>query len=152
MRTAIFPGSFNPFTIGHEWIAERALELFDRLVIAVGYNESKGAPTDLDERLHSIQKVYEGNPRVEIIAYSDLTVDLARRTGARFIVRGLRNSLDFEYEKNMADINRKIGRIETVFLTPPPELSFISSSVARELSHHGYDISSFLPPENRSGI
>ncbi|MDE6380428.1 MAG: pantetheine-phosphate adenylyltransferase [Muribaculaceae bacterium] len=145
MRTAVFPGSFDPFTIGHKDIADRALGIFDRLVIAVGYNINKAAADSIAGRVKDIEDIYSDDPRVSVEAYSGLTVDFARSKGAGFIVRGLREVKDFEYERNLADTNAAISDIETVFLTARPELGFISSSMVRELSAHGYDASRFLP-------
>ena len=145
MRTAVFPGSFDPFTIGHKDIADRALRIFDRLVIAIGYNIHKAAADSIAVRVKEIEAVYAGDSRVKVEAYTGLTVDFARSKGAAFIVRGLREVKDFEYERNLADTNAAISDIETVFLTARPELGFISSSMVRELSAHGYDASRFLP-------
>ena len=145
MRTAVFPGSFDPFTIGHKDIADRALRIFDRLVIAVGYNMHKATADSIAERVKAIEAVYGGDPRVEVGAYAGLTVDFARERGAGFIVRGLREVKDFEYERNLADTNSAISFIETVFHTARPELGFVSSSMVRELTAHGYDASGFLP-------
>ena len=144
-RTAIFPGSFNPFTVGHKSIVDRALPLFDKIVIAVGYNEHKAGAADVGERLDAIRTVYSGNQRIEVRSYSGLTVRFAEEIGARFILRGIRNSADFEYEKTIADVNREIGGVETVFIATLPELSAVSSSMVRELEHKGFDTSRYLP-------
>lgn len=145
LRTAVFSGSFNPFTIGHKSIADRALDIFDRLVICIGYNENKDDTSSLEERIESISRLYASDPRVEVVAWHGLMADLARRQGARFIVRGVRDASDFDYEKRMADINRRIAGIETVFLPAIPGQADISSSAVRELEHFGYDVSEFLP-------
>lgn len=145
MRTAVFPGSFDPFTIGHKDIADRALRIFDRLVIAIGYNIHKASADSIADRVKAIQGLYADNPRVSVEAYTGLTVDFAHSHGAGFIVRGLREVKDFEYERNLADTNAAISDVETVFLTARPELGFISSSMVRELTAHGYDASRFLP-------
>lgn len=146
MRTAVFPGSFDPFTIGHKDIADRALKLFDYLIIGVGYNINKHANGDaISERVKRIESVFAGSDRVKVEAYSGLTVDFARRHEAGFIIRGLREVKDFEYERNLADTNAAISEIETVFLTARPELGFISSSMVRELKANGYDVYKFLP-------
>ena len=144
MRTAVFPGSFDPFTIGHKDIADRALRIFDRLIIGIGCNIHKHSADSIAARVKDIEDVFEGNARVSVEAYSGLTVDFARERGAGFIVRGLREVKDFEYERNLADTNAAISDIETVFLTARPELGFISSSMVRELSVNGYDPSRFL--------
>ncbi len=146
MRIAVFPGSFDPFTIGHKDIADRALRMFDILIIGIGYNINKpGISGILEDRVKAIEKVFEGNDRIKVEAYSGLTVDFAKRHGAEFIVRGLREVKDFEYERNLADTNAAISDIETVFLTARPDLGFISSSMVRELKANGYDTSRFLP-------
>ncbi len=146
MRTAVFPGSFDPFTIGHMDIAERALKIFDLLIIGVGFNINKPGNSEIiAERVKAIESLFSDKDRVKVEAYSGLTVDFARRHGAKFIVRGLREVKDFEYERNLADTNASISDIETVFLTARPELGFVSSSMVRELKAHGYDIARFLP-------
>lgn len=147
MTTAVFPGSFNPFTTGHKWVADRALEIFGQLIIAVGYNESKGIPDDLESRVEAIRKLYRDDPRVKTLAYTGLTATLAKDENALYIVRGVRNTTDFEYEKTMADINREIGGIETIFIPTPPTLAAVSSSMVRELNHYGFDTSRFIPQD-----
>lgn len=144
-RIAIFPGSFDPFTLGHHSIVTRGLELFDKIIIAIGYNEQKRAAEDIDKRISAIKEIYGDNKNVEVISYSGLTVECAKRHDARFILRGVRNFIDFEYERNLAEVNRKIGNIETVMLFTLPEHSSISSSMVRELQHNGVDVSEFLP-------
>ena len=145
-RTALFPGSFRPFTRGHSSIVERGLRLFDRVVIALGINidkdpEGHGAA----EAVREIAALYAGEPRVEVISYRGLTVDAARDCGAEFLLRGVRSVKDFEYERDMADVNRKLSGVETVLLYSLPELSAVSSSVVRELERFGADTSEFLP-------
>lgn len=145
MRIAVFPGSFDPFTTGHQDIADRALAMFDALVIGVGYNINKPGFEFVEQRVEIIRELYSGNPKVTVEAYSGLTVDFAKRHGATFIVRGLREVKDFEYERNLADTNSAISNIETVFLIARPELGFVSSSMVRELIANNYDASKFLP-------
>lgn len=146
MRTAVFPGSFDPFTIGHMDIAERALKIFDILIIGVGFNINKPGNSEIiAERVKTIESLFSDTDRVKVEAYTGLTVEFARRHGAKFIVRGLREVKDFEYERNLADTNAAISDIETVFLTARPELGFVSSSMVRELKANGYDIDRFLP-------
>lgn len=141
----MFPGSFDPFTTGHKDIADRALQMFDRLVIGVGYNEHKPGRMTAEERVKSISDLYDGDDRVTVEAYSGLTVNFAKKHDARFIVRGLREVKDFEYERNLADTNSAISEIETIFLIARPQYGFISSSMVRELISNGYDASRFLP-------
>ena len=146
MRTAVFPGSFDPFTIGHKDIADRALKIFDYLIIGVGFNINKPGNSEIvTERVKAIESVFGNDDRVKVEAYSGLTVDFARRHGAAFIVRGLREVKDFEYERNLADTNAAISDIETRFLTARPELGFVSSSMVRELKANGYNVARFLP-------
>ena len=142
---AIYAGSFDPFTIGHEWIAGRALEIFDSLVIAIGINESKKNERSIEARIEKIRTVFKDNPRVEVVSYKGLTAELAKSVGAGVLVRGVRNSIDFEKEKELADINLEILGVPTVMIPSPPSLSYISSSMVRELSHFGEDISRFEP-------
>lgn len=143
---AIFPGSFDPFTIGHHSIVERALPLFDKIVVAVGMNSKKHSFLSEIDRLDAIRRLYADEPRVEVIAYSGLTVEAAEQCGARYILRGVRTVKDFEYEKTLADINRKIAGLETVLLYTLPEYGSISSSIVRELISLGRDVTDLLPP------
>lgn len=143
-RTAIFGGSFNPYTVGHASIVERGLALFDRIVIAVGINAQK-VSGDAEGRAEVIRNIYADEPRVSVVVWDGLMVDLARREGAAFMLRGVRSVADFEYERNMADINRRLTGIETVLLFALPEHGAISSSVVRELAGYGADISTFIP-------
>ena len=144
-RIAIFPGSFDPFTIGHHSIVERALPLFDKIVVAVGMNSSKHSFLSDIERLDAIRRLYANEPRVEVTTYSGLTVEAAEQCGAHYIIRGVRTVKDFEYEKTLADVNRKIAGIETVLLYTLPEYGSISSSIVRELIGLGRDVSDLLP-------
>ena len=145
MKIALFPGTFDPFTLGHYSIVERALPLFDRIVVAVGVNNQKRTLFSEEERLDCICSLYCGNDRVDVISYSGLTVDAARNCGAQFIVRGVRMIQDFEYEKNLAVVNRELSGIETVFLYTLPELGHVSSSIVRELISYGKDVTDLLP-------
>lgn len=153
MKTVLFPGSFNPFTRGHADIVERALRLFDRVIVAVGYNAQKAEaaglaagvlPDDVAQRVDAIARVYADDERVEVVSYSGLTVDAARAHEACAILRSVRSMKDYEYELQMADVNRQLSGIETVVLFARPELSSISSSVVRELQQFGCDVSKFL--------
>ena len=145
MRKAIFPGTFDPFTLGHHSIVKRTLGFMDEVIIGIGYNDQKHCLLPIEKRLESIRKVYADDPRVKVLAYSGLTVDFAQEQGAGFMVRGIRSVKDFEYEESIADINRKLSGIETIFLFTEPELSAVSSSVVRELLRYGKDVSAFLP-------
>lgn len=145
MKIAIFPGSFDPFTVGHAAIVERASRLFDKIVIAIGINTQKKYMLPPEERELRIAAFYSGNPKIEVRTYNSLTVDFADEIGAKFIVRGVRSSIDFEYERTIAEANRKLSGIETVILCSDPELAHISSSLVRELAAFGKDISEFLP-------
>ncbi len=145
MRTGIFVGSFDPFTIGHDNIVRRALPLFDRLIIGIGVNERKQCLQDADTRKRKIQELYRNESRITVKTYSDLTVDFAKREKADFIVKGVRTAKDFEYEREQADINRRLGDIETLLLFAEPGLEAISSSLVRELVHFGKDVRQFLP-------
>ena len=142
---ALFTGSFDPYTIGHDDILRRALPLFDRIVIAIGVNERKQYMLTADERCRAIEQLYKDEPKVSVTTYSDLTVDLAQRLGAHYIIKGVRSMKDFEYEREQADINRETGGIETILLYAEPHLASISSTVVRELSHFGQDVSKYLP-------
>ena len=145
MRTGIFVGSFDPFTIGHDSIVRRALPLFDKIVIGVGFNERKTHMLNEDERVERIARLYASEPKIAVKAYNDLTVDFAKREQAHFIIKGVRSMKDFEYEREQADINKLLNGIETILLCAEPQLASISSSVVRELKHFGRDISKFLP-------
>lgn len=145
MKKAIFPGSFDPFTLGHHSIVKRTLAFMDEVIVGIGVNEGKQCLLPVEKRVEMIRKLYADEPRVKVMAYSGLTVYFAQEQGAQFIVRGIRSVKDFEYEEGIADINKKLNGIETVFLFSEPELASVSSSVVRELLHYGKDISMFLP-------
>ena len=144
-RIALLPGSFDPFTIGHADIVKRGLDLFDKIVIAVGVNANKHHHFTAEERVQAIRKLYDGDLRIEVTNYDDLTVDLAQRVGAKFILRGIRSVKDFEYERDIASINKRLADVETVFLFSDPAHADISSGVVRELMAYGKDVSAFLP-------
>lgn len=145
MIKAVFVGSFDPFTVGHYDIVQRALPLFDRLIIGVGINERKVYMNDTETRVADIIRIFNNNPKVEVKTYNDLTVDFAKRVGATFIVKGVRSVKDFEYEREQADINRRISGIDTLLLCADPQHASVSSSMVRELIHFGRDVSEFLP-------
>ena len=145
-NVVIFPGSFDPFTRGHAAVVEEALRLFDKVVIGVGDNTSKRGLLTVETRVKLIAEAYGANPRVEVRAYSSLTGDFALECGAKAIVRGVRTGTDFEYEQNMAAVNRHLyPSLSTVILTTPAELAYISSSAVRELLVFGRDVSELLP-------
>ena len=145
MRTGLFIGSFDPFTIGHHSVVRRALPLFDKLVIGVGVNERKKYMYSTEVRVKTIAEIYADEPKIEVKAYNDLAVDFAHREGAWFIVKGVRSVKDFEYEREQADINRQIGGIETVFIYSEPKWESVSSTLVRELIHFRRDVKEFLP-------
>jgi pantetheine-phosphate adenylyltransferase len=142
---AVFPGTFDPFTVGHYDIVKRGLTFTDEIVIAVGVNELKHTLTELEERLDTIRSLFKDEPRVSVAAYNGLTTDFVRQVGAGFILRGVRSITDYDYERNMADINRHLSGIETVLLFSSPELAYVSSSMVRELIHLGKPVDEFLP-------
>ena len=145
MKIGVFTGSFDPFTIGHDDIVKRALPLFDQIVIGIGVNERKQYRQTKEERVNAIAKVYANEPKIVVKAYSDLTVDFAKRENASYIIKGIRSIKDFEYEREQAEINRMIGGVETLLLYADPKLASISSSMVRELEHFGRSIDEFLP-------
>ena len=146
IRTGVFVGSFNPFTIGHDSIVRRVLPLFDRLVIGVvGDNVHKPDMPAAVERMEAIGQLYGDEDRIEVKSYHGLAMDFAKAEGALYIIKGVRSVSDFEYEQWQADFNRRLGGIETILLYTEPELSSVSSSALRELQHFGVDISPFLP-------
>lgn len=142
---AFFAGSFDPFTIGHASIVERALSLFDEIVVGVGINPLKTSAEEAERRAKHIIRLYENEPRIVVSTYSGLTVDAARDSGATCLLRGVRSVKDFEYERDMADINRQLSGLETVLLYSLPEYSAVSSSMVRELQAFGKDVSRYLP-------
>lgn len=146
MKRAIFPGTFDPFTIGHYSIVERGLAMFDEIIIGIGINQSKKTLFSAEKRLDIIQQAFANEPRVKCLVYNSLTIDFAQSVDAHFILRGLRTVADFEYERTIGDTNRIISGVETVILFTESAYSHISSTVARELISFGKDISAFLPP------
>ena len=140
----LYAGSFDPFTIGHKAIAQTAVNMFGELVIGVGFNESKNGEWPVEIRVKAIRELFRDFPDVEVLAYSGLTAVFAKKIGASALIRGLRNSLDFEKEKELADINFSLTGIQTVFIPSSPQFSFISSSMVRELLHNGYDASKYI--------
>lgn len=143
--TAFYAGSFDPFTIGHKSVVDRALTIFDRVVIAIGTNSQKSEFMSLQERMERIAALYKGDDRVGVMSYPGLTVDAARECGATHLLRGVRSASDFEYERSLADANRNISGLETVLLYTLPELACVSSSLVRDLIRHGHSATQFLP-------
>lgn len=145
-KTAIFPGSFDPFTIGHESIVKRALPLFDKIVIMIGFNVNKKSFFSIEKRLKWINQVFNNEERIEVRVHEGLTVDFCKEVGAKYILRGLRTSSDFEYERAIAQINKKMHpEIETVFLLTLPEHTPVNATIIRDIVLHGGDASMFLP-------
>ncbi|MBR2193581.1 MAG: pantetheine-phosphate adenylyltransferase [Bacteroidaceae bacterium] len=141
----LFPGSFDPFTLGHKSIVDRVLPMADEVVIAIGVNAGKKSMFSLEERVAQIQKVYANEPRVKVASYEGLTTDFAKSIGATVMVRGVRTAQDFEFERTLADVNRQLTGIETILLITEPQYSAISSSIVRELLSYGKDVKEFLP-------
>jgi pantetheine-phosphate adenylyltransferase len=146
MKRAIFPGTFDPFTIGHYSIVIRGLKLFDEIVIGIGVNQSKKTLFDLDKRIDIIKQAFKNEPQVSVQTYDSLTIDFAEKVNAKYILRGLRTVSDFEYEHSIANANRQLNGLETVLLFTEAEYSFISSTVVRDLLKYGRNINDFLPP------
>jgi pantetheine-phosphate adenylyltransferase len=146
-RICLFPGTFDPITLGHKDIIDRALPLFDQLIIGIGRNSSKTPMFSEEQRLGWIEEIYRDNPKVGAVVYEGLTVECCKRIGAQFILRGIRYVNDFEYEKAIADMNRSLEpHIETVFLTCLPQFTSVASTLVRDVLKNGGDVSQFLPP------
>ena len=145
MKKAVFPGSFDPITIGHEDIIRRGLDLFDEIVVAVGINADKSYQFSLEERLAFIRATFKDDPKIKVTTYQGLTVDYCKKINADFILRGLRNPADFEFEKAIAHTNRTLTEIETVFLLTASNKDFISSSIVRDVLRNKGDIKAFVP-------
>ncbi|AKA35804.1 pantetheine-phosphate adenylyltransferase [Flagellimonas lutaonensis] len=145
MRRAIFPGSFDPITLGHYDIIKRGITLFDELIIAIGINTDKQYMFSLDERKRFIEEAFADEPTIKVLTYEGLTVDFCKKMDANFILRGLRNPADFEFEKAIAHTNRKLSEIETVFLLTSSGKSYISSSIVRDVIRNGGDYTGLVP-------
>ena len=148
-KIAIFPGSFDPYTMGHHDIVIRSLSLFDEVIIGIGYNSAKKTRYfDIETIVAKIEALYENEPRVRVLVYNDLTSTVAKNEGARFLVRGLRNTTDFEYENTISQMNRKLNPgLETVFLITSPQYAAVSSTIIREVHRYGGDVTDYLPYE-----
>lgn len=149
MRKAIFPGSFDPITNGHEDIIRRAIPLFDEIVVAIGINADKKYMFTLEQRKAFIQQAFKDYPSVSVVTYEGLTIDLCKKLNAHFILRGLRNPADFEFEKAIAHTNRLLSKIETVFLLTAAKTSYISSSIVRDVIRNGGDYTALVPDSVR---
>jgi len=149
IKRAIFPGTFDPFTIGHQSLVGRALHLVDELIISIGVNQNKKSYFPLEKRRDAIAYLYRDDPKVKVMTYDSSTVDFAEAVGARFILRGIRTVHDFEYEKSIADVNRQLTGIETFILFTEPAHTHISSGIVRELLQFKKDISDFVPKETK---
>lgn len=146
MKRAVFPGSFDPITKGHEDIVKRAVALFDEIIVGIGINSSKSYFFSLEKRMEFIRQTFKDEPRVKVQSYTGLTIDYCRSAGAQFILRGLRSSADFEFERGIAQMNKAMATdIETVFILTAPELSAINSTIVRDILRHGGDASQFVP-------
>jgi pantetheine-phosphate adenylyltransferase len=147
-KIAIFPGSFSPFTIGHQSIVDKALPLFDKIIISIGINSEKTQYFSINKRMQWIKDVYNNNPKIDVKQYKGLTVDFCKKENANYILRGLRDSHDFKFEKNIAHMNKELNpNIETIFIITPPKISHISSSIIRDIIKNGGDVSKFIPKE-----
>ena len=147
-KIAIFPGSFSPFTLGHKSVVDRTLPLFDKIIIAIGINLEKNEYFSIEEREKWIKEIYKNNSKIKVRFYEGLTVDFCEKVDAKYILRGLRDSHDFKYEKNIAQTNKNLNsEVETIFIITPPEISHISSTIICDIIKNGGDVSQFLPKE-----
>ena len=145
-KIAVFPGSFDPFTVGHESIVLRAIDLFDKIILGIGSNTGKTPFFTAGQRLEMLKELFAGNPKVEVMYYDDLTIEFCKRVGAKYMLRGLRTSSDFEYEKVIAQVNQAmLPEVESLFMLTLPEHTAINSSVVREIMRYGGDVSKFVP-------
>ena len=147
-RIAVFPGSFDPITLGHVSIIKRAIPLFDKIIISLGINSDKKSMFTLQQRISWIEKIFESEPSISVESYSGLTVDYCRKQNANYILRGLRTASDFEFERGIGQVNKKLAdEVETVFLLTEPQFTPVSSSIVRDVIRHGGDASSMIPVE-----
>lgn len=148
MKTALFPGSFDPVTIAHVDILSRSISLFDKVIIGIGRNSTKQPMLDLETRIKILQSVFKHEPKVEVLTYEGLTVDFCRETGAQYLLRGIRTVSDFEYEKGIAQMNHALEpSVESIFILSNPGYSSISSTIVRDILRHKGDVSKFIPKE-----
>ncbi len=145
MRRVVFPGSFDPLTLGHTDIINRALKLFDEIIIAIGNNTSKNYMFSLEQRVQFIEQTYAGEKKIKVDTYEGLTIEYCKKVNSEFILRGLRNPADFEFEKAIAHTNRKLSKIETVFLLTSANTSYISSSIVRDVLRYKGDVTGLVP-------
>ena len=147
-KIAVFPGSFSPFSIGHQSVITQTIPLFEKIIIAIGVNSEKEQYFSIEERLEWINKIYRYNKKIEVKRYEGLTVDFCKKENANYIIRGIRDSHDFKYEKNIAQMNKDLNQdIETIFVVSPPEFSHISSSLIRDVIKNGGDVKKFIPKD-----
>ncbi len=146
MKIAVFPGSFDPITLGHQNIVERALPLFGKIVVAIGQNSSKKYHFSIDQRVDFIEKTFHNNQKIEVVTYTGLTIDFCKKIGSNYILRGIRNIADYTYENSIAQMNKSMDNdIETIFMSTIPELSAINSTIVRDIIINGGDASQFVP-------
>ena len=151
-KTAVFPGSFDPITLGHYDLIKRSIPLFDKIIVAIGVNAEKKYMFSLEERKRFIEESFADEPSISVVTYEGLTIDLCKKMKAKFILRGLRNPADFEFEKAIAHTNRKLSKIETVFLLTAANTSYISSSIVRDVLRNGGEYELLVPPAVRKNI
>jgi pantetheine-phosphate adenylyltransferase len=145
-KVALFPGSFDPFTKGHEDIVRRSIKLFDEVIVAIGFNSAKSRYFDVEHMVECIEAAFKEEKKISVLVYNELTADLALKTNAQYLIRGLRNTTDFEYENSISQVNRYLNtNLETVFLITSPEYAHISSSIIREVHKYDGDITPFIP-------
>ncbi|PVX52460.1 phosphopantetheine adenylyltransferase [Balneicella halophila] len=145
-KVAIFPGSFDPFTTGHEYIVNKGVDIFDKIIIGVGFNATKKSFFPLEQRIKWIETLFANEPKISVESYEGLTIDFAQKHHASYILRGLRTSSDFEYERAIAQMNKALSNgLESIFLLTPPELTPVTSTIVRDIIRHGGDASMFIP-------